>query len=397
MANRPSGSRDLLLENDRSTSTIRWGILGSGMVAQAFAEDLPLVPGAVLVAVASRRLEMAHAFARRFQINRVHEGAKDLADDENVDVVYVASPHTRHVEHCLACLRTGKAVLCEKPLATSASGAGTVAEEARRNHRFCMEAMWMRFHPLILEIRAAIRSGELGKIRLLSAEFGYPTQFDPENRFFNRELGGGALLDRGVYLLSLADFLLGPPEEVSGKATIGPTGVDDQSSLLLSYSTGALATLTASLRSRLRNDAVIFGEKGTICIHDPFYSPHRMSRTWCQERTGKTPPSDVTPLGWKKRLRRHPLICRGFETIVRPAVRAIRGGGEETRLNFPPGDGYQFEAAEVMRCLRSGQLESPLMPLSESVSILKTADTLRTSWGLRYPDEPEISLTAPAE
>ncbi len=249
----------------------------------------------------------------------------------------------------------------------------------------------MRFHPLIIEAREIVRSGELGKIRLLTAELGYPTQFDPENRFFNRAMAGGALLDRGVYLLSLASFLLGPPEQVSGKASLGLSGVDEQESLVLAYKDGALASLTASLRSRLRNEAVIFAEKGTIRIADPFYAPHRVSRSWSEEQTGKTPPSHVVSLGWKKKLRRHPFVRRAFETVLRPTVSALRRGGGERRVAFPPGEGYQFEAAELMRCLRSGERESPLMPLAESVAILETADALRRSWGLRYPDEPAFS------
>ena len=160
--------------------------------------------------------------------------------DNDVDIVYVASPHDRHREHSLACLSAGRALLCEKPFACTAEEAREVIDLARRSRRFCMEAMWMRFHPLLLRVRSIVRSGELGNIRLLTADFGYPTPFDPANRFFDPGQGGGALLDRGVYLISLSHFLFGAPRRLLVCASIGPTGVDEQESLLLGYDGGLL-------------------------------------------------------------------------------------------------------------------------------------------------------------
>ena len=355
------------MPNHQPESNIRWGILGAGAIAQAFAEDLRLRPGAVLAAVASRRIAQAQAFAERFHISRVHDSIDALTRDPDVDVIYVASPHVNHVEHSLACLAAGKAVLCEKPLALSAAGAAKIADAARRSGRFCMEAMWMRFHPLILEVRSKVQSGALGDIRMLSADFGHPNRFDPESRWFNRALGGGALLDRGVYPLSLAYFLLGPPQEAVGRATIGSTGVDEQQSAILSYSNGALATFSSSLRSRMRNEAILIGTKGMIQIHHPFFAPTRVSHTRFEEEAGKAPESQITPMGFKGRLKRKPLVRRTFDTLVRPAVAALRNA-LITSVKFPPGTGYQFEAIEVMRCLRAGELESPLMPLSPNPS-----------------------------
>ena len=244
----------------------------------------------------------------------------------------------------------------------------------------------MRFHPLILEVRSKVQSGELGAIRMLSADFGHSNRFDPDSRLFNRELGGGALLDRGVYPLSLAYFLLGPPQEAIGRATIGSSGVDEQQSAILTYGNGALATFSSSLRSRMRNEALVLGTKGTIHIHEPFFAPHRVSHTRFEEEVGKTPEPQITPLGLKGRLKRQPLVRRTFDTLVRPAVATLRDA-LTTSVKYPPGMGYQFEAIEVMRCLRAGELESPHMPLAESVAILKTTDSLRESWGLRYPAE----------
>lgn len=364
---------------------IRWGILGTGVVAQAFAEDLCLVPGAVLSAVASRRVERARAFAAQFRAGRAHETAEALAGDLNVDIVYVASPHDRHRDHALACLKAGRAVLCEKPFTRTAAEAREVIEEARRMRGFCMEAMWMRFHPLLLKVRELVRSGELGQIRLLTADFGYPTPFDPASRFFDPRQGGEALLDRGVYLISLAHFLLGKPRDIVGRAAFATTGVDEQNSLLCSYEGGTLAVLTSSLRSRLRNEAVIVGTHGQIRIHEPFYSPRRFSLTPCVEPTGSS--SRATATGsWKARIKRNRLLRRAFETIGRPVLDAVRGNTRST-VHDVAGHGYQYEAAEAMRCLREGLTESPLMPLDETVDILDSMDCLRRSWNSLFPDE----------
>jgi predicted dehydrogenase len=194
------------------------------------------------------------------------------------------------------------------------------------------------------------------------------------------------LLDRGVYLISLAYFLLGPPDEATGHATIGPTGVDEQESLLLAYRSGAQAVLTASLRSPLRNEAVIVGTRGQIRIHRPFYAPHLVSRTQHIEPVGPIMPTPSSPAGWRTRIRHNPLLRRGFETVGRPVLDWVRR--DTTALvHYGRGHGYRFEAAEVMRCLRAGLLESPLMPLDETLAILETTDSLRRSWSLSYPVE----------
>ena len=359
--------------------------MGTGVVARAFAEDLCLLPGAVLSAVTSRQKERAHAFASQFQARRVHDSVEALAGDDDVDIVYVASPHDRHREHCLACLTAGRALLCEKPFACTAAEARDVIDQARRSKRFCMEAMWMRFHPLLLRVRSIVRSGDLGQVRLLTADFGYPTAFDPASRFFDPRQGGGALLDRGVYLISLAHFLLGTPDEIVGRASIGPTGVDEQESLLCSHDDGALSILTSSLRSRLRNEAVIIGTHGHIHIHEPFYAPSRVSWTRSLEPTGM-PARAMHAGGWKNRIKQSRLLRRAFETIGRPVLESMRRSTTSI-AHHAAGHGYEFEAAEAMRCLGEGLLESPLMPLDETLAILDATDRLRHSWGLAFPGE----------
>jgi predicted dehydrogenase len=359
--------------------------MGTGVVARAFAEDLSVVPGAVLSAVASRQAERARAFADQFPARRAHDTVEALLADDDVDIVYVASPHDRHREHSLACLSAGRALLCEKPFACTAGEAREVIDLARRSRRFCMEAMWMRFHPLLLRVRSIVRSGELGNIRLLMADFGYPTPFDPANRFFDPGQGGGALLDRGVYLISLAHFLFGAPQEIIGRASIGPTGVDEQESLLLSYDGGALAILSASLRSRLRNEALIVGTHGQIRIHEPFYAPRRVSWTRSVEPTGSIEPV-MSRGSWKAQIKRSRLLRGAFERIGRPLLSSIRSNTTWI-THHVTGHGYQFEAAEAMRCLGEGLLESPLMPLDETLAILDAIDRLRHSWGLELRDK----------
>jgi predicted dehydrogenase len=368
-----------LLNTMSAESTIRWGILGTGSVAHAFARDLRLVPNASLTAVGSRRPESGNAFAKSFGAKNVHGGIEELAGDGEVDVVYVATPHVRHRDDALACLSAGRAVLVEKPFTVTAGEAREVIERARQSATFCMEAMWMRFHPLIQHARSIVDSGELGSIRLITADFGYPASFDPDNRFYDPRMGGGALLDRGVYLLSLAQMFLGAQVDTVGRASIGSTGVDEQESMLLSYANGAQAVLTASLRSRLRNEALIVGTRGQVRIHEPFYAPHRISWTRFEEPVGRIGPVQGSSGGWKAQLRDNPLFRRAFETVGRPVLERIRG---KTRslVHYGPGQGYQFEAAEVMRCLRAGRVESPIVPLDDTLAILETTDRLAHSW-----------------
>jgi predicted dehydrogenase len=363
-------------------------MLGTGIVARAFADDLHLVPGAALAAVGSRDLARARQFAQCFEVKHAHETAASLSRNDEVDVIYVATPHDRHEDDCLTCLAAGRAVLCEKPFTLNARQAKNVINLARSHRLFCMEAMWMRFHPLILQVRSLIQSGAIGPVRLLTADLGYPTAFDPENRFFNRSHGGGALLDRGVYLLSLAYFLLGAPQEVTGRATIGSTSVDEQMTTVLTYPGGTLAVLTASLRSRLSNTAVIIGSTGQIRIHEPFYAPHRISSVPINEPTGPVPAVSAAPRGWRSRIKQAPLLRHAFETVGRPVLDRMRRR-ESRSVHYSRGTGYQFEAAEVVRCLQAGQLESAIMPLDETLAIVQGMDTLRASWKLAYPcDEP---------
>ena len=329
---------------------IRWGILGTGNIAQQFAHGLAELPDAQLVGVGSRNLETAQAFATDFGAAHAHGSYKALAQDPEVEVVYIATPHTLHAENSLLCLEAGKAVLCEKPFALNAAQAQTVIETARANKLFLMEAMWTRFFPLFGTLRELVQN-RIGEPKLLHADFGFASPV-AQNRLFNPSLGGGALLDVGVYPVSLASYLLGKPTEVSSHAHLGATGVDEQNAIVLTHQNGALALLSSTIRAATPQEAFIMGTEGSIRVCAPWWQPEKLVLT----------DSD----------------------------------GEETFSSPLPHNGYAYEAAEVMRCLREGKLESPIMPLDETLSIMNTLDTCRAQWGLRYPGDARLENTPEA-
>jgi predicted dehydrogenase len=326
------------------TNPIRWGILGTGTIANKFAEDLRLLPEAQLIAVGSRSQENAAIFAHRFDIPHRHASYAALAKDPQVDCVYVATPHPFHHENALFCLHAGKAVLCEKPFTLNATQAMEVMEVARRKKLLLMEAMWTRCFPLLRKIRELVAQQTLGEIQLVTADFGFRAEFDPKSRLFDPHLGGGALLDVGIYPVSLASMILGEPQEILGTAAIGKSGVDEQASVTLRYAGGQLAILHTSIRATTFCEAAIVGTRGAIKIHSPFWQPSEM-------------------------------------TLI------VDGKADEV-ISMPfEGHGYHFEASEFMQCLRNGQLESPVVPLNETLSIMRTLDILRGQFGLKYPME----------
>jgi predicted dehydrogenase len=355
--------------------TIRWGILGTGTIARDFVQGLRFVADAEAIAIASRTPEKAQSFAQQFAISKAYGSYAELVADPDIDVVYVATPHTRHKQDCILCLEAGKPVLCEKPFAVSAAEAREVIHLARQRQLFCMEAMWMRFMPLMQKVRELIRSGAIGEVRMLTADFGYPTEFDPENRFFNPKLGGGALLDRGVYPLSLAFDLFGEPTQVSSQATIGPTGVDEQSAMVLNFAGGKLALLSASLCARSSNAATIVGTLGKIHIHEPFYCPEKVSLTQFPKLVSGTDSQPSSASKLKQKLKslvvQAPRLQRVISALADPAV---------TFAQPTLGNGYGYEAIEVGNCLRRGDRESQLMPLDQTLRIMETLDTIRQQW-----------------
>jgi len=368
--------------------TIRWGIWGAGAIAHQVASDFPLVGsldgGAVIHAVASRRGERAKAFAARYGAGRSYEGLGALLADAEVDAVYIATPNQCHAADAIACLEAGKGVLCEKPFALNAKQAQEVAETARRLGVFCMEGMWTRFIPALQEAKRSIDAGAIGKVRLVQGNFAHPAPVGPGSRFFDIEAGGGALLDLGVYLVSLTQWLLGVPETVRGTATMGATGVDEQSAYQLGYASGALADLAASLHVLGSNEVTIYGETGSLRLCEPFYRAHRMEmKAYARPVASAAEEPGAAPTGLRKvlggpgmkALRRR---LSGLEGLVR--------GGQVKAFPFA-GNGYQFELLEASRCVREGLLESKVMPLEDSLAVMRTMDALRAPWGLVYPQE----------
>lgn len=325
------------------TEKIRWGILGTGAVARKFAVGLGALLDAELAAVGSRTQERADMFAAEFGVTNRHVGYEALVKDPNVDAVYIATPHSEHVENARLALNAGKPVLCEKPFTLNARQAEELIRLARAKKLLLMEAMWTRYVPAMVRLREMLREGIIGEVRSLQADFGFRKE-GTEGRLFDPALGGGALLDVGVYPVSFASMILGKPSEITGEAEVGPTGVDEQNAIVLTHPGGQLALLSSSLRANSFQEASIVGTQGRIRIH----------RGW-----------------W-----------RGADMTL-----TLDAGGEEF-LEFPyTGNGFQFEAAEFMECLRDGRLESSLMPLDETLSILRTMDTLRQRWGVKYPGD----------
>ena len=349
---------------------VRWGILGTGRMAGEFALALRRLPDAELVAVGSRDRARAAAFARAGAAARAHGSYEELVSDAGVDVVYVATPNSHHRDHCRLALAAGKPVLCEKPFATNGREARDIVDLARANRLFCMEGMWTRFFPLVERAEALVREGRIGEPLAFQADFGVASSRD--DRVFRPDLGGGALLDLGVYLVAMARSFLGPPLEATGRLLIGPTGVDEQASLLLRHSGDRQSLLFASVRSETTAGAVVLGTTGRLRIHPPFYRPHRVSvERFSGASGGRTGTSARGPAArWKARVR--PLYQR-FEGVVSAIVR------RPLVDIFEPveGNGYQHEAAEVARCLRAGALESARMPLDESIALMDTLDQLR--------------------
>jgi predicted dehydrogenase len=325
------------------TEPIRWGIAGPGFIATLFARDLARVPEhAQIVAVGTSRPGGADAFASEFGVDRVHESYAALAADPEVEAVYVATPHAGHLAAALTAIEAGKHVLVEKPLTLNEREAIELVEAARAKGVFLMEAMWTRFLPHIAKIHELIDAGELGDIVQVFAEQGI--WFDPEHpehRLYDRALGGGALLDLGVYPTSFALSILGAPDRITAAAHLTDAGVDAQTTAILEYEGGAQAITTSTLSAWTRTGAVVAGTKARIEIEPRWMQPSPFA-----------------------------LITRDGE-----------------RTEFPneyEGHGLREEAIEVARCIRAGLTESPLMPHAFSLLTMRTMDAIRAQTGVRY-------------
>ncbi|KAB1947090.1 Gfo/Idh/MocA family oxidoreductase [Micromonospora sp. ALFpr18c] len=319
----------------------RWGILATGHIASRFAEDLRLVPDAELVAVGSRAADSAQRFADTYGAKRAYGSWVELAADPEVDVIYVATPHAAHHEAAMTCLTAGRAVLLEKPFTLDVATSTELVDTARAAGVFLMEAMWMRTNPLILRATELIAEGAIGTVSSVRADFGVAGPFSPDHRMRNPKLGGGALLDLGIYPISLAHLLLGVPQHIRSWAQLGPEGTDENTGILFGYDTGALAALSCGMVGATELSASITGSTGRIDLPEPFFRPGSLTL----HRAGAEP-----------------------ETIV----------AEEA------GNGYQYETIEVQRCLAAGLTESPLVPHATTLEVMALLDAVREQIGVRY-------------
>jgi predicted dehydrogenase len=325
--------------------TIRWGIISTGWIAHKFATGLSVLPDAKLVAVGSRSQDSAKQFGDQYGVPKRHASYEALANDPEVDIVYIGTPHPMHRQDALMCLAAGKPVLCEKPFTLNAIHTKEVIGFARQKKLYLMEAMWTRFIPAIVKVRELITDGAIGEVQMVQADFGYHAPFDPLHRAYNPELGGGALLDVGIYPIAMASMVFGKqPSQISSHAYLGKTGTDDFNGMIFQYDGGQIAVLSSSIALQTPSEVAIIGTKGYIRIHYPFWFAHRITLS----QNGKGDQEMVYPLR---------------------------------------GNGYDYEAEAVMADLRAGRLENAIMPLDESLAIMETMDLIRAQWGLRYPGE----------
>lgn len=355
--------------------TFRWAIVGTSGVSAKFAHGLASLPGdATAARVVSRKKETARAFAARFGIRETVEGMGPEAF-EGVDAVYIATPANLHAEHALAAIQAGTPVLLEKPFATTAEDAQRIAEAAQTAGVFCMEALWTRFLPITTAIRQQVALGTLGTLTSFDGSFQGANEPDASQSLFNPSRGGGALLQRGIYPLSLARQLLGPIQTVVARGRIGDTGVDEDCALMLTHASGAVSTIRASARVNGPNAAVLTGTQGTIEIAAPIWRPGcaRLTRT-VAARGGSSGPRKFEGLRESGPAQRLSQALGPIKTGIKTLLG--RGGAQTLRAPFS-GNGYGHQAQAVMDALAGGQTESALMPMSESVEILRVMDEAR--------------------
>jgi predicted dehydrogenase len=322
--------------------TVRWGVLATGGIATRFATEVQQLAGAEVVAVASRSAASAKEFAGRLGIPRAYGDWAGLFADDEVDVVYVATPHSAHRAAAGMALAAGKPVLCEKAFTINTREAEELVSLARERGLFLMEAMWMYCNPVIRRLVALVQDGAIGDIRTIQADFGLQGPFAPEHRLRNPDLGGGAILDLGVYPVSFAQLLLGEPDRVQADALLSPEGVDLNTGMLLGWDSGATALLSCSVTAGTPTVATVTGTAGRIEVSSEFYSTDR----FVLYREGAEPEEFTV----------------------------------DSELH-----GLQHEAAEVMRSLRAGETQSPLVPLDGSLAVMRTLDRVRDLVGVRFP------------
>jgi predicted dehydrogenase len=324
---------------------IRWGILGCGNIAKKFASDLRYVEGAELMACGSRSQSVADEFAKQFTIPHSHNSYEALVNDSDVDVIYVASPHGLHHEHVLLCLRSGKAVLCEKAFALNSPQANEMINEAKKRNIFLMEALWSKFTPQYNIVQQMIKDGELGEIQSMLMNFGFIPEPPFPTRLYEPALGGGSLLDIGIYNVFYILSVLGRPDIIEASMTPASTGVDEQCAATFRYKDGKIAQLFSTFSSNLATEADINGRRARIRLTPRFYNP---TTAVIEFYPGRIDSKQIIP------------------------------------HHSEPGFGYQYQARHVCDCLRQGITESSVMSHADTLLLMETLDRIRESAGIHY-------------
>jgi predicted dehydrogenase len=327
---------------NRKPRIINWGIIGPGRIAHKFAQGIASLPDAKLYAVASRSEERARSFANKYGAPCYYEGYEKIVQNPEVDIIYISTPHTFHYENTLMCLENDIPVLCEKPFTITYEQLHRLVDVARKRKIFLMEAIWTRFLPTIKKVIEIKESRKLGNIKAIYADFGFKAPVDPDGRLYNLDLGGGALLDIGIYPVFLSLLLLGKPEEIKSMAVISETGADESCSILFKYTSNVMASLNCTITAETPIEAVIIFEKGRI----------RINRGWFA-------PSSLTIFSAKEKKK-------------------------EMAFKYH-GNGYHFEAIEAMKCLKKGLTECPELPLNFSLDLMGLLDEIRNQCGIKYP------------
>jgi predicted dehydrogenase len=323
---------------------IKWGFIGTGFIAKKFAEGLKVIPDAELHGVVSRLYKNSKAFAKEYRVKNAYHDIPELLSDPEIDVVYIATPHNFHKKNVLDCISANKAVLCEKPMGINSKEVEEMVSFAREKDLFLMEALWMKYLPVFQKVLIWLDEDRIGEPRLINVNFGFRTEWIPEGRLLNTAFAGGAIMDIGIYGIAIASSVFQKkPSEIRSLSNIGQTGVDEQTAVILKYESDGLATLNFAIRTDTAHQAYIFGTEGYIFIPD----------------------------FWR---------CTEAELIT--------ASGDTQSVNIPfIGSGYNYEAEEVMECLRQNKKESSIMPLDESISIMRIIDKVRAQIELKFPGE----------
>ena len=324
---------------------IHWGILGAGRITRKFASDLILVENAELIAIGSRSKQSADEFNKEFPVKYCHYSYQDLVQNPEVDVIYIATPHNLHYENTLLCLNHNKAVLCEKPFSMNSKQAMEMIKKAREKKLFLMEAIWTKFHPHYIKMQEMIGQGALGEIKAVLVNFGFKPIAPVPARLFDPVLGGGTVMDIGIYNVFIAMSILGRPDYIDAVITPASTGVDDQCAILFRYKNGALAQLFSTFSSNLVTEADICGTHGRIRLTSRFYEPSSTIEFYPDKVDSK----QIIP------------------------------------VEKEPGFGYQYEARHVNDCLIKGLTESPIVSSADTILLMETLDEIRKVAGIHYP------------